>query len=924
MMNHSRLATRFLGGVGLAAMSTTGVLAQDDEIIVSATKREQTLQEVPIAVTVVDKGVIADAQIIDIIDLQASVSSLRVSQNQNASQTTFIIRGFGSGANNPGIEPSVGVFIDGVYRSRAAAALLDLPELERVEVLRGPQATLFGKNVAIGAISITTGSPQFEWGGTAEATFGNLGTTRFRGTLTGPISDNLAFRISGSTNNRDGTYTNLVNGQDNLNERDRWAVRGQLLWEPTETLSLRAIADYNKIDEICCGTVFLEAGDVTNGVIAQGLGGVVPPVGVPGERLSALDQEPTNELEGRGVSLQADWDLGFAVLTSITSVREQTDFNNTDVDFTSVDLATQPQLAEYETFTQEVRLAGEFESGVGNFNWLAGAFIFNEEVNFNQSTTFGSDFRQFGDIQLGALGTDFNTIEATSQLVAALTQGPGALAPEFAAMPPNGLTVLPTGSSFGDGTGFTGDFELDNRSYSLFFQTDWEVTDRLTVTGGVSWVRDRKKAVSDVVQTDPFQNIFLSQFFDPTAPGTGSGAALAAANQAGLALGTPFDPANPQPFFDAVNAVATGNPAFFELARSAIVSGVQAALEADPTLNPLIAFPALSQLQFIPRQTPFPQTAARDDEISLLDDGFVVDDAINVTARIAYDLTDDLNVYFNYGTGYIAPAVNFSQDSQPPFIAPDGRAIGRFAGASDVRVFEIGAKFGFDGGFINVALFDQQVEDFQSNAFTGTGFALVNAGTQRTRGFEVEAFYSPVENLNLNFGLTYLDPEFVEFLASPCPSAGERGFSSTDLADNPGFVLDEFLGCVVTGDPTQDISGTRPGGVHPVSITSAASYLFDLGNGSTITPRVEYLFESSVPISNVTAAGPLAFEREVNQLNANIAYRHENGFSVNLWGRNLTDDDGLITAFTSVAQVGSFQGYVVQPRTYGISIRKDF
>ncbi|MCJ7815752.1 MAG: TonB-dependent receptor plug domain-containing protein, partial [Xanthomonadales bacterium] len=130
-----------------------------EEVIVMATKREQTLAEVPLAVSVVNSRTIQQAQINDMIDLQGMVPSLRVTQLQTTGNTNFVIRGFGNGANNPGIEPSVGVFVDGVYRSRSAAALSDLPNLERIEVLRGPQSTLFGKNASAGVINIVTAAP---------------------------------------------------------------------------------------------------------------------------------------------------------------------------------------------------------------------------------------------------------------------------------------------------------------------------------------------------------------------------------------------------------------------------------------------------------------------------------------------------------------------------------------------------------------------------------------------------------------------------------------------------------------------------------------------------------------------------------------------------------------------------------------------
>ena len=130
-----------------------------EEVVVMATKREQTLQEVSVAVSVVSADTIEKSQINDIIDLQTAVPSLRVTQLQSSGQTNFLIRGFGNGANNPGIEPSVGVFIDGVYRSRSASAIADLPNIERIEVLRGPQSTLFGKNASAGVINIVTAAP---------------------------------------------------------------------------------------------------------------------------------------------------------------------------------------------------------------------------------------------------------------------------------------------------------------------------------------------------------------------------------------------------------------------------------------------------------------------------------------------------------------------------------------------------------------------------------------------------------------------------------------------------------------------------------------------------------------------------------------------------------------------------------------------
>ena len=242
----------------------------DNAIIVTASKRETTLQETPIAVSVTSAAQIEEAQVRDLLDLQTLVPSLRVGQLQTSANTNFIIRGFGNGANNAGIEPSVGIFIDGVYRSRSAAAISDLPNLQRVEVLRGPQSTLFGKNASAGIISIVTRKPQFQFGGSAELSYGNFNAIIAKANVTGPISESVAFSLSGNFNKRDGYVQDLGYNGDS-NERNRWGARGQLLFEPSNDLSFRFIADYDKIDETCCAVVNLVDGPTGNAV--RGVGG---------------------------------------------------------------------------------------------------------------------------------------------------------------------------------------------------------------------------------------------------------------------------------------------------------------------------------------------------------------------------------------------------------------------------------------------------------------------------------------------------------------------------------------------------------------------------------------------------------------------------------------------------------------------------
>jgi outer membrane receptor protein involved in Fe transport len=211
MLSTISIASLSVGSVAFAQDTAPQASDEADEnvIIVTATKREQTLEEVPVAVSVTSAAAIERAQVRDLKDLQTLVPSLRVSQLQSSANTNFIIRGFGNGANNPGIEGSVGVFIDGVYRSRSAAAISDLPNLQRVEVLRGPQSTLFGKNASAGVISIVTAAPSYEFGGSAELSYGNRNAIVAKADVTGPISDNVAFSLAGGINKADGYGTNL-------------------------------------------------------------------------------------------------------------------------------------------------------------------------------------------------------------------------------------------------------------------------------------------------------------------------------------------------------------------------------------------------------------------------------------------------------------------------------------------------------------------------------------------------------------------------------------------------------------------------------------------------------------------------------------------------------------------------------------------
>ena len=555
---------------------------ESEEIIVTASKREQTLQDTPISVAVATKQQIEQSQIRDLIDLQTLVPSLKVGQLQSSANTNFIIRGFGNGANNAGIEPSVGVFIDGVYRSRSAAQIGDLPNISRIEVLRGPQSTLFGKNASAGIISLVTAEPQSEFGGTLEASYGNRNAIIVKGDITGPITETLAFSIAGNYNKRDG-YGRDLNLNTETNDRNRYGFRGQLLFEPSSDLKIRLIADYDNIDEICCTVANIVDGPTGNAVRA--LGGRVNS-NQPFSFNSFGNIESVNKIDNYGVSAQINYNISDTLsLTSISAYRGVESVTNQDSDFTSADLiGSNLGTTNIDTYTQELRIASDFD---GPANFLLGGYYFDEKIDFANDLTFGRNFRGYTDI-LSQGGV--TTLERT-------------------------ILNLPAGTFGAVGQGAFDRFAFKDRSASIFGQVDFELGDKVTLTAGFNYTDDRKKVRSNSRSTDAFSAVDLVAVGIPVVRG---GAIAAGVGQALRgAGGAPASAAE-------IAAFAGAQPAIF----STISAGAQAFATSAAGLaaNPLLP---LQPLQFLPPFLNFPNS---------VENGKTHDKDLSYTLRIAYKI----------------------------------------------------------------------------------------------------------------------------------------------------------------------------------------------------------------------------------------------------------------------------------------------
>jgi outer membrane receptor protein involved in Fe transport len=858
--------TLLAGAAAFAVAAPSAAFAQDEQpeveapessnvIIVTASKREQTLQETPISVSVTSGEVLDQAQIRDVLDLQTVTPSLRVSQLQSASSTTFIIRGFGNGDNNFGIEPSVGVFIDGVFRSRSAAALSDLNMVQRIEVLNGPQSTLFGKNASAGVISVVTKEPQYEFGGLVEASYGNFNAVVLRGEVTGPITDNIAFSLDGSYNRRDG-YAEIVNLDEEISERNRWSARGQLLIEPTPDLKIRAIADYSKIDEACCQVSTLVAGPTAPAIFA--VGGALDTDFFSYNTF--LNQVPENVVDNYGGSLQVDWSTGPLTVTSITAYRELENLQDQDVDFSGADVVNELRNQKVDTLTQELRLTSDFD---GPINFLLGGFYFDESITQVSGLSTGANARQFFDLLAGN-GT------------------PGTLS-----FVENALGFA-QGSIFSPGPLTDELFSMENTAWSVFGTVDFEPVDGLVFTAGFNYTDDQKDFAFSQQSFDELSNTNLVDAF---IVGGIAQATATPPSQIGPAQIAAFQQANPA--------------AFAQIAGIATVSC--SPTSPPPACNQLLG---LAPLQFQPPFLNLPNA---------VEPGRTRDDKFTYLLRAAYQISNEINIYASYATGFKASSVNLSRDSRPVFgdfipgtgrstiLAPSspirdaGLAVAnlgtgsRFAGPEEAEVYELGMKAQWDGFGFNLALFDQTIKGFQSFLFTGTGFQLNNAGQQSVQGFEIDATIRPSDSLVFTLAATHLDPKYDSF----------------------------------TESPVGDLTGARPGGIPAWSLATSATHTLEIGRSKLIT-RLDYSHESNVAINNglptfnAALGNTRVFEREVNLVNASMIFQLSNGLEIGAWARNLLDDQYIITVFDGVAQSGTVSGYPSQPRTYGGLVRYKF
>ena len=793
-----------------------------DKLVVTAQKREEALQDVPVVVTALSEEILKESGVRDVKDLQVLVPGLTVTSTQSEALTTARIRGIGTVGDNAGLESSVGVVIDGVYRPRHGVGFGDLGELERIEVLKGPQGTLFGKNTSAGVINVVTKRPGFEPSAEVELTGGNYAAMGIAGSLNLPIGDNSAFRIYAAQRARDG-YIDVHTGAGPRTETDDFnqdfgTVRAQFRWDPSDTLTLNLAADVTNRTEDCCTGVTIIRGSTASILDAltpmPGDRGVAP-VADPYAREAWSNRSTGQHIKDKGLSLQADWTtpwFGGATLTSVTAKRKWSSANGLDFDFSTADLlyrnpTEDDNYSAFDTFSQEFRLTGSTDT----VDWLVGAFYSNEDLDRNEAYRVGAAYEPYLSVAL--LGRINPALAASPTAPLFLSQASGR---------PFGTVFL--------GHAAADTYEQNAKSFALFTNNTWHASDALDLTLGLRYTSEDKS---------------LSSRY--TNPNGGLGCASMLANPA-------------------------------QVVAALVARGLTVA-QASAAAPQVVGFSCL------------PWTNVRHNGRHTEQD--MSQGEWSGTFKAAYRWNDHVMTYASAARGYKGGGFNLDRVQSNTGLSSGTSGIvpvddTSFA-AEFVDSYELGAKTTWLGGnlLLNATLFHQTYSDFQLNSFLGTSFVVRSIPTVTSRGFDAEVLYQN-GGLFVQGGLTYAKTKYGD---DPLP--------------DPDLVL---------------LPGSTASFAPEWSATGSVGYEFDLGKNLVARMHVGAKYMSEY--NTGSDLDPQKLQSGYTTVNARASIGGRDGhWAVELWAQNLTDAEYMQVAFDAPLQTGSWNAFLGQPRTYGVTLR---
>ena len=582
-----------------------------EEIVVTATRRASNVQDIPIAVTAVTPSQLERQGVDDLAELGNVAASFNLQSSQTEAQGTSIrIRGVGTTGNNIGLESAVGVFVDGVYLSRPGIALGELSDLQGIEILRGPQGTLFGRNTTAGAVVIKTAKPDFDSvSGFVNATASNFSGFSLQGGVNLPVSETLAFRVNAASRQRDGFLTSTVQEGGESHDRDRFLIRGQALWQPNENVSLRVIADIQETEEKCCAAVTLSASPNLDEATRNEL---FPVIGfddsLEDQRFNSFEFE--NNIDQQGISAELNWDIGGGTtLTYVGSYRDfvgdftQEEFNGAlqySVNGATFPDGSPPGFDDIQTTTHELRLQGVGLNG--KLDWLVGLYYSDESIE----EIFGL-----------ALGEDFSRVASQANFGSPSVLGLVSAGGAFLGSGGNPAAFSPISST---GSFANNQYLQEAESASIFTHLIYSVNDKLDLTLGLRYVDDEKQGTFNQLEAS-------------------NPACLASLGLAG-ALGA--DPAGTAAALSVLGPQVSGL-----LTNPAVVQG-GAFINCFP-----FAAPALG-ISFLP---------AEFDEV-------FEDDELVYTIQSAYKASDDVLLYGSFTHGYKAGGFNLDSTAAASGASP--------------------------------------------------------------------------------------------------------------------------------------------------------------------------------------------------------------------------------------------------------------
>ncbi len=871
------------------------------EIIVTATRRNEALSDVPLAVSAVTSESLQNSGANDIRQLNQLAPSLLVSSTGSEANGSARIRGVGTVGDNPGLESSVAVFVDGVYRSRSGIGLNELGEIERIEVLRGPQGTLFGRNASAGLIHVISKKPSFDFGANAEASYGNYDALRFAVGITGPLSESIAARVDGVYSKRDGFYHDANNSTD-VNDRDRYFVRGQLLFQPNDALSFRLIGDYSHRNEKCCAAVYLDRAHAPaiGGLNDPAQNNIIRVLTDLGQNIGAFSNPYSREISvtpGRsyggkttdgGVSLEGTLDLGGANLTSITAYREYKSSQGSDTDYSTVDIlfraADGSAFRQFKTFSQELRLQGSLFND--KLDWLVGGYFADEDLTVSDNLRFGSQYGRFATCRIVSGGGLAGLYSPTSPSCVIPGVGPATLAGATGASGPD----IVAGFARLDGLnnlGSTQDiYRQNSRNFAVFTHNIFHVTDAFSITLGGRYTTERKK--------------FNATF--------GNDNAACPALQASL--------------IDDLTTTTAGTAAQSATARALAGALIGLGCQGNSTaeLNGVAIHDRRKESEF------------------------------TGTAVASFKINKDLLTYASYSRGYKAGGFNLDRSALKspllPFAATTGGAqalVGNLQFDPEiVNAFEIGLKYSSRPFSLNIAAFRQDFKNFQLNTFNGSVFLVqtvngcntslngadrdASAATGacaasdvgygvRAQGVEIEASLRPMRDVTIGLGLTYSQTKYRDNLVGDKSGApldpALRKLPGDNLSNAPEYVATASFAW------TPDIGSSGLSGLFYVDTRLSGDY----NTGSDLFPQKE---QDGYALVNgrIGLRGP------------------DQKWAIEFWAQNIFNKDYTQVAFNTPFQAGGasasftdpqfpggrqiFSAFLAEPRTYGLTVRGKF